>query len=399
MPVTGNHRLSHNADQTKIMEVNMKISRRGLSVPITLLLFLMSALLCQSLPDSPALGQIQIDAEPTTKGGEGGVRTLAAGQQPSTSTVEVDSVESLDKDSVEVATRTETTEEQIPIPLPGGLDYVANGTGTRNAGFGTIRLRGATTGAVIVKALLYWGVITSAPAPTSATAVFNGTTVTGSLIGTTAEPCWNFNGLFAAYRANVRTLMSSAIDGDYSIKGLTSSVTNGSNPWAPFVNTLPLSEGASLVVIYAHSSIPTSARVYLTNGPQRFDNGTFTYTHRLSPSVPSHTVAKQTRLGADGQVGIPIPGSGLKSFAGITNEQTFIGRPLAGTFTQIKGVGAPANQDSDWNGYDGDPLSKLWDTHTDDITGIVSAGDTSYNVRYIAGIDCSVWVVHILGVR
>jgi hypothetical protein len=57
------------------------------------------------------------------------------------------------------------------------------------------------------------------------------------------------------------------------------------------------------------------------------------------------------------------------------------------------------NQDSDWNGYDGDPLNKLWDTHTDDITGALAAGDTSYIVRYVAGQDCSVWVVHILGIK
>ena len=36
------------------------------------------------------------------------------------------------------------------------------------------------------------------------------------------------------------------------------------------------------------------------------------------------------------------------------------------------------NQDSDWNGCDGDPLNKPWDTHTDDLTGAIAAADTSY---------------------
>lgn len=42
-------------------------------------------------------------------------------------------------------------------PLPGGLDHVAAGVGTRNAGYGTIHLQGAPDGAVAVRATLYWG--------------------------------------------------------------------------------------------------------------------------------------------------------------------------------------------------------------------------------------------------
>jgi hypothetical protein len=349
--------------------------------------------------DTSVRAQSQTAATPVKSREEGGIKMLGSDEASAMEAVGSMSEETLDKASVEAQARGGPVIGPIPLPLPGGLDYVANGVGTRNAGFGAIRLRGVPVGAVAVRAVLYWGVVTAPPAPPTATAVLQGTAVTGSLIGTAAEPCWNSAGVFAGYQANVLGLLAPGINADYSVAGLSSSVTTGSNPWAPFVNSLPLSEGASLVVVYSHSSIPTSASVIVTLGPRRFDNGTFDFTHFLRSPLANHTALKHTRLGADGQVGIPIPGSGLRSFAGITNEQTYIGQAFTGVFTQIKGIGAPLNQDSDWNGYDGDPLSKLWDTHTDDITGAIAAGSASYTVRYVAGLDCCVWLVHILGAR
>ena len=366
----------------------------------TVLALFAAAVLFQTARDTSVEAQSQIGSTPVKSKEEGGVRMLGTQDAPAMEAISILSEETLDKASVEAQARGGSEElVPIPFPLPGGLDYVANGTGTRNAGFGSIRLRGVPFGAVAVRAILYWGVITAPPAAGTATAVFQGTTVTGSLVGTTAEPCWNGSGVFAGYRANVLGLLAPGTNADYSVAGLSSSVTTGANPWAPFVNSLPLSEGASLVVVYSHSSLPATASVVITQGPKRFDNGTFDFIHGLRSAVPSHTALKHTRLGGDGQVGIAIPGSGLRSVAGITNEQTFIGRPLAGVLTQIKGIGALLNQDSDWNGYDGDPLNKLWDTHTDDITGAIAAGDTSYTVRYVAGLDCCVWLVHILGAR
>jgi hypothetical protein len=373
----------------------MKIS--NVSTLVTVLALLVTTVLLQPGQTPAVEAQSQIAVASATE--QAGVRIPAGNEFPGYEEFEFPIQESFDKQSVEERVRGDTFGDEIAIPLPGGLDHVANGTGSRNAGFGTIRLRGAPVGAVVVRAYLYWGVITAPPAASTATAVFNGATVTGFLMGTTTQPCWNNAGIFAGYQANVAGLLAPAINADYSVSGLASSVTSGTNPWTPFVNTLPLSEGASLVVVYSHSSLPDSATVFLSIGPQRFDNGTFDFVHPLPMRVPDHTVLKHTRVGGDGQVGIPIPGGGLRSFANITNEQTFIGRRIPATFTQIKGIGAPLNQDSDWNGYDGDPLSKLWDTHTDDITGALQVGDGAYVVRYIAGIDCSVWLVHILGIR
>ena len=55
----------------------------------------------------------------------------------------------------------------------------------------------------------------------------------------------------------------------------------------------------------------------------------------------------------------------------------------------------PLNQGSDRNGYEGDPLNQLWDTHTDDVTGAIAAGDTSYTVRSAAGWTAASDFVHI----
>ena len=77
--------------------------------------------------------------------------------------------------------------------LPGGVDHAAAGTGTRNAGNGTIRLRGVPVGATLLRAWLYWGTVFANPVPTTSTAIFNGTTVRGNRINApTAEPCWLF---------------------------------------------------------------------------------------------------------------------------------------------------------------------------------------------------------------
>ena len=50
------------------------------------------------------------------------------------------------------------------------------------------------------------------------------------------------------------------------------------------------------------------------------------------------------------------------------------------------------------NGYDGEPLNKLWDSHTDVFDNRL-AGQIGYRVRYLSQGDCISWLVHILGVR
>ena len=63
-----------------------------------------------------------------------------------------------------------------------------------------------------------------------------------------------------------------------------------------------------------------------------------------------------------GQVG--TLNCGLRADPPISDEKTFIANSL-GASIQFRGVGATGNRDSDWNGHDGIPLNKLWDSQTD----------------------------------
>jgi hypothetical protein len=288
--------------------------------------------------------------------------------------------------------------------LPGGVDHAAAGTGTRNAGYGTIRLRGIPVGAVIVRAWLYWGAVLATPIPTTANVTFNGTTVTGKRLSvTTPEPCWLFpSARFAAFRANVRPLIAAGINADYRITGLASAITNGTDPFIcapPFTAPpMPAQEGATLLVIYSHKSIPASTRTWIHHGPVLVTGNT-TINHGLSPVVPTHSVIKQTRFGGDGQIGCSLFGVAL-----LNGENTLLG-PNAFSLTQVKGPGSTINEDSDWSGHDGVSLNQLWDTHTDafgsvnSVTGLIPAGSAGYVVQYTGVGDCFVTVAHVLTAR
>src|SRR5574339_496881 len=76
----------------------------------------------------------------------------------------------------------------------------------------------------------------------------------------------------------------------------------------------------------------------------------------------------------------------LRSMPQISDERTWIENPVTLGSIQIKGDGAGLNRDSDWNGYDGEPLNKLWDTHTDVFGNgqfLAGGGGLSYRVRYL----------------
>lgn len=308
-------------------------------------------------------------------------------------------------DEPDVAPVPTTTAPAAPNPiLPGGVDHAAAGTGTRNAGFGTIRLRGVPAGSTILRAWLYWGTVLAIPVPNTATAIFNGTTVTGQRVNApTLEPCWLFNNArFVAFRANVRPLIVAGINSDYKITGLASAITNGTDPFvcAPPFPTPPTpgSEGATLLVIYSHSSVPSPARTYIHQGPTLVTGNT-TVTNNLNPVVPNHSVVKQTRFGADGQVGCT-----LFSIGSLNGEMTHVG-PNAGALFQIKGPGSTVNTNSDWNGGDGSPLNQLWDTQTDafgsvnGVTNLIPIGSAQYVVQYTSVGDCFVTVAHVLTVK
>jgi hypothetical protein len=131
-------------------------------------------------------------------------------------------------------------------------------------------------------------------------------------------------------------------------------------------------------------------------GPATFFFGFNNYVHLTGIPILGLPSLKHSRIGGDGQVG--TTNCGLRATPQISDERTWIEGPFGIPSTQIKGDVGGLNRDSDWNGYDGEPLNKLWDTHTDVFDNRL-AGQIGYKVRYQSSGDCISWVVHILGVR
>ena len=315
-----------------------------------------------------------------------------------------------DADAAISPTRVPVSFKHVPIPLPGGIDHAVAGVATRNSGQGVIRLRGVPPGSTLLSAFLIWGEITNNP--NQYNVVFGpdcavGGTFTGQVYGTTTQPCWNPAGVYAGYIINVTSQIGGGINGDYRIRNLRSAITNNRCPWpdgpgcAGPGNGLVLSEGASLVVVYSNPCIPRAAQLYINLGPRQF-SGPHSATHfalpvAIRPNLPN---LKHSRIGADGQVG--VQNCGLRAITSVTDERTWIENPATGGSVQIKGDVAGLNRDSDWNGYDGEPLNKLWDSHTDVFLNsnfLALGGGLSYRVRYLSQGDCIVWAAHILGVR
>ncbi len=311
-------------------------------------------------------------------------------------------------DVVTSTSRVPTSFKAVPIPLPGGIDHAVAGVATRNSGQGVIRLRGVPPGSTLVQAWVVWGEIDTQVQfnypvnfgpDCAAGQVFN-----GANFGNSPQPCWNGAGTFLPYIINVTPQILPGINGDYRISKLRSALTNNRCPWADGPgcagpgNALPLSEGASLIVVYSNPCIPKAAQLFIHLGPQTF-SGAHVATHftfGINPNLPN---LKHSRIGADGQVG--TQNCGLRAMPQITDERTWI-QNQAGGLIQIKGDGGGLNRDSDWNGYDGEPLNKLWDSHTDVFGNgafLAAGGGLFYRVRYQSQGDCIAWVAHIMGVR
>jgi hypothetical protein len=317
-------------------------------------------------------------------------------------------------DTTASPSRVPVSFKNVAIPLPGGIDHAVAGVATRNSGQGVIRLRGIPPGSTLINAFLVWGEIDQA-AVANYPVVFgpdcaNGAAFFGQNFGNSPQPCWNGAGTFFPYITNVTPQILPGINGDYRVSRLHSALTDNRCPWgdggcAGPGNKLPLSEGASLIVVYSNPCIPRGAQLYIHLGPGTF-SGAHTATHftLLNPIKPNFPNLKHSRIGADGQVG--GFNCGLRSIPQISDERTWIENPATGGSIQIKGDVAGLNRDSDWNGYDGEPLNKLWDSHTDVFanSNFLAAGPPgnqglSYRVRYLSQGDCISWVVHILGVR
>jgi hypothetical protein len=128
----------------------------------------------------------------------------------------------------------------VPTSTTLNGDVVVSGIGLRGSGTGNITVSGIPSGATVHEARLYWGTIGSHDTFTSPS--LNGQSVNGVLIGTLGDTNWGAAHNFV-YRADVTSIVTG--NGTYTLSGLP-----GSSP------TSDDSQGASLIVIYEHSSSP-----------------------------------------------------------------------------------------------------------------------------------------------
>jgi hypothetical protein len=112
---------------------------------------------------------------------------------------------------------------------------------------GTIAIAGFPANSVVHEARLYWTILGG----TGATATLNGTTVTGTAIGTSADTCWGASGN-TTYRADVTSLVTG--NGSYVVAGL------------PSANMGPDTQGASLVVLHRNDAASFKTKITVLDG-------------------------------------------------------------------------------------------------------------------------------------
>jgi len=181
--------------------------------------------------------------------------------------------------------------------LNGG--YTTGGVGMRNRGWGTILIRDIPKGSSIDRAYLFWSVIGPAgvttPPNNYSQGKFKGISIIGTLMGSSATPCWGGQKIFGYY-ANVTSSVSG--NNQYHLEKFISGNTWGDDPWqTPTI--YPLIEGASLVVVYKNSKYP-STTIKIKRGVDTLP-GSGGSTTNFTFSAKTKPVAITTFIVADGQ--------------------------------------------------------------------------------------------------
>jgi hypothetical protein len=285
-------------------------------------------------------------------------------------------------DSQAAAADFKTLADVFPSETYTNANFQSGGTGMRNQRRGSIMINGVVPGGVtpILKANLYWAIITSSATLTTAQVRINinrqwpatpvkpaSLTLNGSLVGQAPQPCWA-GSVISVLKADVTPVVTG--NGLYRIQVFAGGSYAGGDPWnSPVV--LPLQEGASLVVIYPQNGAITSV---FDRGLTTMFSGALNYVLMLPFSTGG---VKIDLAGADGQYGSSrSPG-------------------LAGETTTINGVHVGATSawnDSLWNGKSGLPLPQLWDNDGRRVN--LPAVTSSLSVTHTAGGDCLVPVVN-----
>lgn len=238
-------------------------------------------------------------------------------------------------------------------------DFVAAGCALRGTGgSGTITVVGIPGGSFVKEALLYWAVLDDVQTAQAGQLSFaNSLTtraVTGALIGSSASPCGSAMSTAFVYRADVTPWVTG--NGSYSITGAYDSGA---------VGVAPVTEGASLVVIYSNlASANRDIIVYdgagVANSPGAEVATSLTFFNATSPV----TGASICFIAADGEPSL--------TDSAIVNGLTISANPFDGS----------------------DPAGGVdyWDTDTFVATGFLTSGATSVTSAIRAGTDCLVGV-------
>ena len=267
-----------------------------------------------------------------------------------------------------VAALEESPVVSSTMTLNGG--YVAAGVGLRNRGSGTISVSGIPAGSTVEQAFLYWSILGVEPQPDYAQGLVNGTSVTGDLIDSGPAPCWPDIPVGFAYRADATSVVSG--NGPVTLSGFASGSRAADDPWDA-EPSLPLAEGASLVVVYRNPAYPLTS-VTIADGYTMVGSGrTATLTMPLGATASNPVgAARTTFIGADGQA---------------TSEpaSTFNGRAVA---------------EADWDGTDGPTpgysQGNLWDTMTASVGQWIIPGATTATMTVSGGADCMAWVAQVV---
>jgi hypothetical protein len=261
-------------------------------------------------------------------------------------------------------------------------DWVAAGTGLRDRGFGTITISGIPSGSTVQAAYLFWDIIHTSLQTRASQATFNGSSITGTLVGQDADPCWlSPPGYNFAYRADVTALVKQASttgNGSYPVGGFWSWFTQGQDPWAT-TSPPPMVDGASLIVFYSNPTLPVNG-MQLYNGSRAligaFNNSyTLTMSGFLAPAVIHK--AKTTFVMGDGQTNYTLA----------TDTVWFNGSVLPFQFN-----GADPQSGPNYI------YGNLWDTISQDVTPYVAGNSTSATAM-VSTHECLVWVAQVLSIR
>ena len=327
--------------------------KRGLAVTLALLASL------------PALAQ-EIDPSPPPGGGISNSKAAAATPTPALALGSIS-----------------------PSRVIVNAQFGSGGVGLRNRGAGAINVSGVT--GPVKGAYLYWATITSG-APTAASksiglrrllpTASTATTLTGTAIGSGAQPCWTGSAI-TVFKASVPASIANG-NGVYQVTlpAGASGLTNGADPWSGTLK-LPLMEGASLVIIGTGTA---DVAVYDTGLAGKTFPGKPGLTYTLA--LPSPTSSKGTifqNIGADGQIG-----SSLAAIGGLSEVTKINNVNVAGAAAPASAVGA--DNDGDWNGTIAGPLPQLWDNtaHTLSLAA-APAGRTTLAVSIAQSVNASVY--------